>query len=353
MKDMTGKAPESQLQAALDIARRTWLNAATVNAGGRWAVVPAAAAALGGVVLATTGETRFWPLALVSALGLAGVAAALILTRQSFARPGRPGAPDYAILLDRALGLNDSLPAWLEAPGRFAEPLHTRLLEQLQPVRIEACAPPRQWSALAVALVLCLLPLAALTAEVGLDSAVPPQGSQTARQPVPEPEPEPELPPPPPLAPEPESPQDPQPGPAAQGGGNQGEGGKPSPNPGEVPGEAPADQPRPKPEAGNPPPNPTPSGTGDQTGPPPKPEEPKGDDPLDSSTSPITPDATEGESRKELRSRWMYNPEGAPLPGARPNPPPLPAGGEREIGRQKVTSGERKRLESLYEKLYR
>lgn len=346
---MMAQTQHPQIDAALARARARWLNSATINAGGRWAVLPAAGAAVVGVSLAVAGVRDVLPLAAVGAVGVAGVIATLVMTRQTFARPGRPGAPDYTLALDRALGLNDALPALVESPGAFSGALAERVARGLDPVREKQAAPPRQWAPLIVALLLCLLPMAALAPQAaahgpdsqlaGSESSTPAPGgnkdspeSGDLGQPAPD--------------------QDPESGGAGSGANaSAGADGRPQQAPATSAGEAPSEKPKPDPSSQLP--RPTPAGTGDETGPPPEPQVPQPEGEVESRPNPITPDAGEGETRKELRDRWLYNPAGTPLPGALTTPPPLQASGERQIARQKVTSSERKALEQLYDKLYR
>lgn len=347
---MIAQTQHPQIDAALARARARWLNSATINAGGRWAVLPAAAAAVVGVSLAVAGVRDVLPLAAVGAVGVAGVIAALVMTRQTFARPGRPGAPDYTLALDRALGLNDALPALVESPGAFSGALAERVARGLDPVRERQAAPPRQWASLVVALLLCLLPLAALTPDALAET--PPPKDQTAQQPKEQPE-LPAVPPPPASGDQPEK-AEPQPGEnQGKGEGNGGGGspeGQPQPQPGQGNEEGPKDKPKPDPNAK---PEQQPKGAGDNIGPPPKPPEETPEEKVDSRDTPITPEAGKGDTREEVRRRWLYDPDGAVLPGAQPNVPRMESQGESAIPRQKVTTTERRTLERLYEKLFR
>lgn len=345
---MNAQTQNPQIDAALARARARWLNSATINAGGRWAVLPAAAAAGVGVSMAIAGVRDLLPLAVIGGLGLAGVAVALVWTRQSYARPGLPGAPDYTLALDRALGLNDALPALVENPGAFSGALAARVAGALDPAREKTAAPPRHWAMLVVACLLCLLPLAALTPDALPQAPADPQSSRA----------------------KPENPQPSDPPPSGAGSGaasnepGEGEGqgasngGKGRDGAGENPqakpegsaGEAPKEKPKPDPFTK--PPR-QPAGAGDNEGQPPPTPEKDPEEKVDSKDTPITPDAGDGETREQRGSRWLYNPKGAPLPGAKPNAPPVTSQGERAIPRQKVTTTERKTLQRLYESLYR
>ncbi|MBE7492288.1 MAG: hypothetical protein HS108_11100 [Planctomycetes bacterium] len=336
---------QADLHAALERARRRWLWSATVNAGGRWAALPALAAALAGAVLAMAGVRGWLPLLIVALSGLCGVAAALVITRRVYALPGRPGAPDWALGLDRALGLNDALVVLLEGPGPFAPALLARVAAGLDPAREKAAVPPRHWAPVVVACMLCLLPLAALAPRDHADT--PPDNpspvARSDRPAIPPPQALPELPPPlpPPPSPAPDG---------AQGGGTDGgPPGRPQPMP-EPRGEG-GDAPKPDPK-GKPPQEQT-GGPGDQVGPPPPMPEAEPEPEIDARHTPITPEAGKGETRQELRRRWLYDPNGTAMPGAQPNVPPMQGRGESPVPRQKVTSTERKTLERLYETLYR
>jgi len=338
-----------QINAALGRARRRWLNSATINAGGRWAVLPAAAAALVGLVLAMSGVREVWALSLVAAVGFAGVIAALVLTRNAFARPGRDGAPDYTLALDRALGLDDALPALVESPGAFSGPLASRVANALDPVREKQAAPARHFAPLIVGCILCLLPLAALTPDALPNQGEGSQPHKVAGNPDERPAP---VPPARADVKEEGNPEEGNDGPGQGAGkGQKGPDGNPLPEPGGGGGEAPKDKPKPDPFAK--PPQHQPSGAGDKLGPPPQPPEETPEPEIDTKDTPLTPEAGDGETRKELRKRWLYDPNGAPLPGAQPNVPRMESKGEAAIPRQKITSNERKALEQLYEKLYR
>jgi hypothetical protein len=133
-----------------------------------------------------------------------------------------------------------------------------------------------------------------------------------------------------------------------QGRKGDGQGGQSAPEP--TAGDAPKDMPNPEAAPNMPPSNP--GGVGDEKGPPPKPPEPPEDKPIDTKDNPITPDSGDGETRKEKRSRWLYDPNGTARDGET-RAPKIENNGEMAIPRQKLTTGERKRLEELYDKLYR
>ena len=83
----------ARIDAALNRARARWLTSAMVNAGGRWAVLPAAVVALLAIALALAGvHTLAWLLPLCL-LGVAGAVVSLLLTRRAYAQPA---APAYA-----------------------------------------------------------------------------------------------------------------------------------------------------------------------------------------------------------------------------------------------------------------
>ena len=342
----------SKIQTALHRARRRWLFAAMVNAGGRWAVLPGCAAAMLGIVVALAGGQSLWWFLPLTVIGLAGVLATLAVTRQVYSRPGASGAPDWALLLDRALGLHDTLPAWLEADDRFKPALAGNVAAGLDPVREKAAAPIKRWAAVVVALILALMPLAFWRPDAG----VPPVSDNES-----------------PIAQEP---------PLAGGGGGGGEGngsggdagegegsgdgpsegngGGNGDGDGETPrkpdasganggaGEKPDDA---QPEAPDDPSRPRES-TGDQPETPPDapPAKPPGE--VEEKVESITPDAGEGETRTERRAKWVYNPEGEGLDESTPTPPRLHHDGERALPRSRVKTSERKVIEDLYRKLY-
>jgi len=339
---MDSQRGENSISNALGRARERWLNAATVNVGGKWAIISGLTASIVGFTLAGAGESHWGWLGGAVILGLAGVALALVLTRRAFSRPGRPGAPDFVVALDRALGLRDSLPALVESPGPFKPLLEARVASALTPDSLRRALPPRNFAPLAVALILCLMPLAGLAPD-----ALEPQESQspqTARDKPAQPGT---------AQPEPEDPAEELPAgegqsQAAPHGREGGEGAQPAPQPTE--GESPADMPQPEAAPDAPPKHP--GAPGDKEGPPPLPPAPPEKRDVETRDVRVTPDAGEGETRREKRSRWMYDPHGAPHEGET-RAPGVDAAGEWSIARQKLTAGERKRLEELYEKLYR
>jgi hypothetical protein len=339
----------ARIDAATGRARRRWLVSAMVNAGGRWAVLPAGVCALAGIVLALAGETSPAVLLPLVAAGLVSAAAALATTWRVYAKPGTSGAPDWSLLLDRALGLNDALPAYLEGKGRFNAALEGRIAAALDIAKEKAAAPRRQYAPLAVALILALFPLVSWLPDP-LRSE--PELPQVGKAPQAADEPEPPV----------------QPGTAKtsgkgeegeqpaestgenSGGGNEGEVQK-RPDGRKTEGGAgdPPEDIKPQPMKDNPKPNA--GGTGDNPMPPtdaPKPE----DKPLETDLTKIKPVAGDGETRTEDRTRWVYNPDGRKLDGATPLPSENPHGAERALPRTKITSSERKRIENIYRKLY-
>ncbi|MCB9894841.1 MAG: hypothetical protein H6839_10350 [Planctomycetes bacterium] len=321
-----------------------------INAGGRWAVLPSGAAALLAIVLALAGaESLAWFLPL-SLIALAGSVLALLLTRRSYARPAAAGAPDWTLLLDRALGLNDALPTWLESKGEFRLAMEAGIAQRLDPKLEKKAAPARHWGALAIVLVLALMPLA-FWRPAPDEPTTPPQ---VARNETP---------------PETEASKSGD-GPGQAGGGgeegegegesagdNGGNGGKGEE--GEVQkrpdgaksdsgvGDPPPDA-QPQPTDGNPPPKE--GGVGDKKGDPtPPPAQPDKD--VDSNLNHVKPEAGEGDTRTEDRSRWVYNPNAGKLDGSTPGEPDVQHPGERAVPRTKVTTRERELIENLYKKL--
>lgn len=343
---MTEPAGSSQIEPALRRARAFWLNSATVNAGGRWAVVPAVGIAVVGACLMIADVRDPVTLACVASIGLLAVFATLVLTRRTYSRPGRAGAPDWSLGLDRALGLRDALPTLLESPGVFSDALNARIAAELTPQRAREAGPKKHFAPLLVAMILCLMPLAGLAPDALPKTA--PDAPTAAKADK---------------ARAKETPgnagtgdgqgegEGGQPGGDGKAAGRKGEGGQPQPKDDGSAGDAPKDKPKPDPLA--PPAKNNPQGPGDKQGPPPKPAEPPPPKDVKSQDTRITPDVGEGDTRKESRSRWLYNPDGAPLPDAQARAQKIEGNDELAIPRQKITSTERKRLAELFDTLYR
>lgn len=322
-----------------------------INSGGRWALLPAGIAALAGVVLALAGWRGWALMVAVAVFGVLGVAAALVLTRLFH---GRSGRGDWTLLLDRALGLHDALPTWLERGGEFKPLIERRIAGGLDPERERHAAPPRHWGFLAAALVLALLPLVFMD----FTDDTPDEPESLAQTDEPEDD-EPED-PPPPAGSSGEGEGGGQPGEsggdegedetsAGDGGGDEGEvrhkpddeaseGGG-----GEMPGDERAEEMRNDPRRED-------GGAGDQDDPP-EPVDPPEDPDIDSDLNRIRPDAGEGETRTERRRRWVYDPQGEALDGSSPIAPDRDHPGERAVPRSKITTGERETLRRIYEKL--
>lgn len=409
------------IDAAIRRARSRWLTSAMVNAGGRWAALPAGAAALLGITLALFGvHSLFWLLT-VSLLGAVGVLVTLVLIRNHYARPGASGAPDWTLLLDRALQLDDALPTMLESNGEFRALMEARVAAGLDPVRAKQATPARRWGALIVALILALMPLVFLRpassvasepmlaetqpVESADDQAVavprldfidpsigPTSGGNTVRiyggnllnvaqvyfgeepamfamgvapdlivclAPVHE-------------AGVVEVSVETQSGvrgnglqytyiegasgPGAGGDSGRGGGGKdgevakrPNEDKSEgTAGEKPENE-QPREMKSNP--EPKEGGAGDNDTPPisgPKPP----DEEVETDLNHVKPVAGDGETSKQDRSHWVYNPDGEKLDGSNPVPRDLKHPGEKSMPRTKVTTGERKRIEEVFRKLY-
>lgn len=341
-----------ELQPALERARLRWLNAAMINAGGRWAALPAFAALLAALALALAGWRDFALLALLSALGLCGVAAALLLTRQAFARSRRTGAPDWSLQLDRELGLNDALVTLLDGAGPFAKVVQARVASDFDEAKARKAAPRKHWSALVVALVLALMPLALWT-----PAASSTDETQAASE----------------NATDEAKPANETGGGSSDGGaapgsnkkaGGKGKGGDTaSADPGETKASQPAPSGRASDKPGDPPPadvKPTPApegsskerGIGDNKGPKP-PDAPQPEKTPESAERPITPEAGEGERRTKETSKYVYDPEGERKPGVEGSGPNWKEKAEDVIPRMKLTSRERKLLEEWFNKVGR
>lgn len=323
-----------------------------INAGGRWAVLPAGLVALLGIVLALAGERSLGWLVLLAGLGVAGVGATLVITRRMYARPAAAGAPDWTLLLDRALGLDDALPTWCEASGEFRTGMEARIAAGLDPEREKLAAPARHWAGLVVAILLALMPLVFWQPDE--PNSTPPD--TIADQPE---------------APRPETtnggggggsgegegegegdaPGGDKEGDNSGGGGGEGDtkqrpdGGKGETGAGDKPEDA---EPTPR----NDTPKPEDKDVGDNTNPndkpPPKPE----DKDIPSDIDKVKPKAGDGDTRTETSSRWVYNPDGEKLDGSTPTPRDANHPGEKAVPRTKMTRSEREAIERAYRRLY-
>lgn len=340
--------PEHEIAQALHRTRRRWLLSAMINAGGRWAVLPATMVALAGMVFVLVWQVSWLGLAVLVLLGLAGVVLALALTLRAYARPGVAGSPDYALLLDRSLALGDALPAYLESTGKFRAALARRIADGLDSRKEKAAAPQRHFGPLAIALILSLLPLAlsqmdrppaspervsGVEGQDAADNEAPAGGNPAAGMNAQDSGEE-----------------------AGEEEGKDSSGGKEEEVPGqpqgskaeEGAGEAPHDrQPTPSPES----PQPDSGGAGDEKGVPETPEPPKDPD-IKNDFEKVRPEATQGDTAKVDRSRWIYNPDAKTLDESTPAVPDPKGGNERAVDRNKVTSRERKLLNELYRKLF-
>ncbi|MBZ0138031.1 MAG: hypothetical protein K8I27_16870 [Planctomycetes bacterium] len=340
------------ISAALKRARSRWLLSAMVNAGGRWAVLPAGVVALIGIVLALAGERSLGWLLLLAGLGVAGVGAALVITRRIYARPAASGAPDWTLLLDRALGLDDALPTWIEAEGQFRRGMEERVAAGLDPVREKRAAPKQHWGGLAIALLLALMPLVFWRPD-GLEN--PPVETLADTPGVDEP-------------PVQGAPGDAEAGASegagkgdgagegeaeggTGGGGDEGDAKKrpDGSSDGEGAGEQPNDaQPRPRDKSPKPENNEVGDTSNPHDRPPPKPE----DKDIDSNIDKVKPKPGDGETRTEETSRWVYNPNGEKLDGSIPKPRDVNHPGEKAVPRTRITRSERELIEKTYRELY-
>jgi hypothetical protein len=342
----------NRIEAAISRARRRWLVSATVNAGGRWAVLPAGLVALAGIALALAGVASLYILLPLVALGFAGAGVALMLTRRAYALPGAAGAPDWSLLLDRSLGLNDALPAYIEGKGDFRAPLESRIAAALDSAKEKQAAPRRHYAPLAVALILALFPLVSWLPDPLSSND---DANDVSHQPVASA----------PLeksgggggeestAGTPDEGEDEEAGDKPDSSGGGGDEGKVQRRPDgektEGGGGQPPEDVKPEPLKGNPKPNE--GGAGDNPTLPSDAPKPKDND-VETDLTKIKPDAGDGETRTEDRSRWVYNPDGEALDGSTPRPPERGNSAERAMPRTKLTTGERRLIESVYRKLY-
>ena len=341
----------SKIQAAVERARRRWLVSMTVNAGGRWAVVPGAVAALVGIALALAGWDWLALLIAVVVLGLVGVALVLGLSWWLYSRPGVAGAPDWTLLLDRALGLDDSLPTLLERGGGFSPLIEARVANALDAEREKQAAPPRHWGALIVALVLALMPLVFWRPDPDAEEPPADQIAEAAESD--------------PARPQAEgdskggsggSPGEGDPASGDEGEGNTGGGeegevqDRPREDDSEGNGAPPPEGELPQPESDNQPPE-NEGNVGEQDNPPQPP--PAGEDPdIGDNLDHVKPDAGDGETRTEDRSRWVYDPDGEALDRSTPGSPDVRHPGEKTVPRTKLTSKERRAVERVFKKLH-
>lgn len=348
MADESGN--RALIETAVARARSRWLVSAVVNAGGRWAALPAGVAALVGIALALSGVHTIGWLLVVSLLGAAGVAATLLLTHRLYARPAAAGAPDWTLLLDRALDADDALPTMLESSGEFRALMEARVAAKLDPVREKLATPARHWGAVIVALILALMPLVfwrptpEAPAEPTEVAKTEPTSAATQQTPTGDGPGE---------ADGNGAGKSDAPGPADAGKGGGGKDGEVAKRPDEGKsdggaGEKPEDV-KPKPAENDS--QPKEGGTGDKPNqPPPPPNQP--DEEVESDLNHVKPVAGDGETRDEDRKHWVYNPDGDKLDGSTPSPRDVQHPGEKSVPRTKLTTRERRQLEALYKKLY-
>lgn len=343
----------ARIHRAIARARARWLTSATINAGGRWAVLPAAIVALAGMGLALTGERSPGGLLALAAAGLAGVGVTLIVVRRLYARPAAAGAPDWTLLLDRTLWLQDALPTWCEAEGAFRAGMEQRIAAGLDPRREKLAAPSRHWAGLVIAVLLALMPLVFWQPAQSQEQP----GQTIADQPE--------------AAPQPDAVNDTGGGGGdgsatngegdAPGGDTEGDNGGDGAGEGETrnrpeggrgetgAGEKPADaEPTPRDNS----PAPENSDPGDNPSPeeikPPQHEEKD----IPSDVDRVKPRAADGDTRTETSSRWVYDPDGEKLDESTPVPRERNHPGEKAVPRTRMTRTERELIEKTYRKLY-
>jgi len=351
MHGMSDGDGQPRIAQAVAEARRRWLFAAMVNAGGRWAVLPAFVLALIAVAVALAGFAPLWLLLTLSVLALLACAATLLLVRGTYAVPAAAGAPDWSLALDRAAGLGDALPACLESHGPFRPALEAQVAGGLTPESIRRSAPRKQWGPLAVALLLALLPLAFWQPDAA-DNPAPEQIAEGGAD-----------------APGTAGEGDPTGagGSGTSGGNGEGEGdadttasdgangegegdegtdgnpqGQADDSPSDAGGE-PSPQAPPESDA-------QPGSPGDDAGEPEMPEQPE-DPEFGTDIDRVRPEATDGETTQEERSRWVYNPDGRPE-SATGEGREIRQPGELAVPRTKVTSRERELIDRLYRRMF-
>jgi len=279
------------------------------------------------------------------------VGVTLFITRGVYAKPAAPGAPDWTLLLDRTLKLDDALPTLLESRGEFRALMEARVAAGLDPVREKQAAPARHWGALVVALILALMPLVFWRPAPDAPNDEPQQVAKDQPRPRPVQQ------------------NGGAPGNTEGGGGGQGNqkkqgpgktgkggGGKDGevqkrPDAGKSEGTAGKKPDDVKPEQPKDSPTPKNGGIGDKKEPPKSMPKPPDED-VESKIKHVKPNAGDGDTRTEERSHWVYNPEGRKLDGSSPTPPDVQHPGEKAVPRTKLTTRERKKLAELYKKLY-
>lgn len=316
-------------------------------------MIPGGVVALLGIVLALAGERSLGWLVLLAGLGVAGVGAALVITRRMYARPAAAGAPDWTLLLDRALGLDDALPTWCEAEGDFRAGMEARIAAGLDPEREKLAAPAKHWGGLVIALLLALMPLVFWQPE---------QSNEQAPETIAD---QPEEVTPPPTGGggggagegagegegEGDAPGGDKEGDNGGGGGGEGEtktrpdGGKGESGAGEKPEDA---EPTPRDNT----PKPDNQDVGDDSNPTEQPKPKPNEDEIPSDIDKVKPKAGDGDTRTESTSRWVYDPDGEKLDGSTPTPREGNHPGEKAVPRTKMTRSERELIEKTYRKLY-
>lgn len=355
-KRMAHDRQNDDLQAALERARRRWLLAAMINAGGRWAVLPAASFAVLALAFALAFKPGLVWLLFLCACALAGVGLSLILALRAHAAVRRAGAPDWSISLDRELGLADSLITLLDGAGPFARLVQARVAAGFDEARARQAAPRRQYGPLAAALLLAILPLALWqpeNTEPDLSQAQPglakadasngrtsenpaaAKGVQPGEQKGPE-----------------KGSKGEKPG-ESESTSESGGGDVQKPKPGEKgnEGATPGEQPPPDtaPQPAKPDGSPPKSGDSSAQKPPTPPEVPERK--VDAKDTPVTPDAGEGERRAEERRKYVYDENGDRAPGAKATGPTWKEKAEDVIPRMNLTSRERKLLEEWFRRI--
>lgn len=329
----------ARIDASLARARRRWLNAATVSAGGRWAVLPALLLALLGCTFALAFPESWVAPGIVAALALLAVGVTLVLTRRAFARPARTGAPDWALPLDNALALQGSLATLLDGGGVFTSALETQVAAALDERALRRAAPQWRPGAVLTALLLAVLPL--IFKLPGVPESNP---DEIARGGESETKPEVETEPPPDAEGAGSAGASSGAGSAEKGEGTEDEPGESSEGgAGEFPPDEEiqpdsADAPQP-PEAGSEAADPPPDLRPD------KKEKPGLDD------QHIKPEPGDGETREETRRRLVYDensPDRKAVTAAGASPRRI---AEDLVPRMKLTTRERRRLETWFRKL--
>ncbi|MHC4841518.1 MAG: hypothetical protein ACYTDT_11310 [Planctomycetota bacterium] len=338
-------ADSQTIERVVADARKQWLNTAVVNSGAKLALVPSASVAFVCLVLLAGDWIGLVGVVTAVCIGFVLVVAVLVKVRQVFATPRSEGAPDWALLLDRALDGKDSIPAWLEAPATFKPAIAAQIVARAN----VSLGQSRNWSNLLLILVLLALPFAVLgwksaaedptTETVANHEQATESKTDTTNQSDSSGE----------ISGEGDAGTNATSSEDTADGDGRSEDVKRESSDGSVEGnsEQPAtapEQPDEVEDAG--------SATGDNNGAPPLPE-PETGEPEDVDPNHVTPESRDGDTIKRERSKWIYDPDGSSKDDVELKRPSNSQVLERALKRTATTNKERTTLNRLFKKLYR